>query len=142
MSLKAPTCVLLSPKQELVAFGYEAEDLYSELALEENHYDHYFFKEFKMLLYETNVSTTGYCMVSANRITGYTFVAYREFSVCRFRQKCILSTFNHLWTILHQLNWAILLLFLKFLYFLFIFSFTNRKHLSCLTVNFFNINPF
>lgn len=54
MSLKAPTCVLLSPKQELVAFGYEAEDLYSELTFEENHYDHYFFKEFKMLLYETN----------------------------------------------------------------------------------------
>nr|XP_034329294.1 heat shock 70 kDa protein 12A-like isoform X1 [Crassostrea gigas] len=54
-SLKAPTCVLLSPRREFIAFGYEAEDLYSELFLDENHYDHYFFKGFKMLLYETNM---------------------------------------------------------------------------------------
>lgn len=46
---KAPTCVLLSPRQEFIAFGYEAEDLYSELAVNENHYDHYFFKGFKIL---------------------------------------------------------------------------------------------
>lgn len=53
VSLKAPTCVLLSPQKEFIAFGYEAEDLYSELALDENHYDHYFFKRFKMVLHES-----------------------------------------------------------------------------------------
>lgn len=58
VSLKAPTCVLLSPQKEFIAFGYEAEDLYSELALDENHYDHYFFKRFKMVLHESRVSTT------------------------------------------------------------------------------------
>lgn len=52
MSLKAPTCVLLSPGQEFEAFGYEAEDLYSELALDENHYDYYFFKGFKIVINE------------------------------------------------------------------------------------------
>lgn len=57
-SLKAPTCVLLSPRREFIAFGYEAEDLYSELFLDENHYDHYFFKRFKMVLHESRVSTT------------------------------------------------------------------------------------
>lgn len=58
VSLKAPTCVLLSPQKEFIAFGYEAEDLYSELALDENHYDHYFFKRFKMVLHESRVSIT------------------------------------------------------------------------------------
>lgn len=53
---KAPTCVLLSPRQEFIAFGYEAEDLYSELAVNENHYDHYFFKGFKILNNEKEVS--------------------------------------------------------------------------------------
>lgn len=56
-TLKVPTCVLLNPHQEFVAFGYEAEDIYSDLALNENHYDYYFFEGFKMLLYEANVST-------------------------------------------------------------------------------------
>lgn len=54
---KTPTCVLLSPKQEFKAFGYEAEDLYSELALDEIHHDHYFFEGFKMLLYKSEVIT-------------------------------------------------------------------------------------
>lgn len=57
VSLKAPTCVLLSPRQEFMAFGYEAEDLYSELALDEKHYGYYFFKGFKMVLFKKGVST-------------------------------------------------------------------------------------
>lgn len=55
-TLKVSTCVLLSPRQEFMAFGYEAEDLYSELALDKKHYDYYFFKGFKMVLFE-GVST-------------------------------------------------------------------------------------
>lgn len=54
---KVPTCVLLSPRQEFMAFGYEAEDLYSELALDEKHYGYYFFKGFKMVLFKKGVST-------------------------------------------------------------------------------------
>lgn len=50
---KLPTCVLLSPQKEFLSFGYEAEQKYSELAFDSNHYDHYFFKEFKMVLHET-----------------------------------------------------------------------------------------
>lgn len=57
-SKKLPTCVLLSPQKEFLSFGYEAEQKYSELAFDSNHYDHYFFKEFKMVLHETRVSTT------------------------------------------------------------------------------------
>lgn len=57
ISLKTPTCVLLSPKQEFKAFGYEAEDKYSEMAFDETHHDHYFFEGFKMLLYKSEVIT-------------------------------------------------------------------------------------
>lgn len=57
-SKKPPTCVLLNPQKEFLSFGYEAEQKYSELAFGSNHYDHYFFKEFKMVLHETRVSTT------------------------------------------------------------------------------------
>lgn len=32
---KAPTCVLLSPDKELIAFGYEAQDKYKELMEED-----------------------------------------------------------------------------------------------------------
>lgn len=52
VSLKAPTCVLLSPKRDFLAFGFEAEDKYSELALDDEHTDYYFFKRFKMILAE------------------------------------------------------------------------------------------
>lgn len=55
---KVPTYVLLNPQKEFLAFGYEAEQKYSELALDSNHHDHYFFKEFKMVLHETRVSKT------------------------------------------------------------------------------------
>lgn len=57
VSVKVPTCVLLSPRQEFMAFGYEAEDLYLELALDEKHYGYYFFKGFKMVPFKKGVST-------------------------------------------------------------------------------------
>lgn len=53
ISQKTPTCVLLSPQQEFMAFGYEAEDEYSDLNMDENHHDYYFFEGFKMLLYKS-----------------------------------------------------------------------------------------
>lgn len=57
-SEKPPTCVLLNPQKEFLSFGYEAEQKYANLASNSNHYDHYFFKDFKMVLHETRVSTT------------------------------------------------------------------------------------
>ncbi|XP_053383654.1 heat shock 70 kDa protein 12A-like isoform X2 [Mercenaria mercenaria] len=57
---KAPTCVLLSPDKEFVAFGYDAEERYRTLMLEDkesgdtsNAKSHYFFERFKMKLYQT-----------------------------------------------------------------------------------------
>ncbi|XP_076100918.1 heat shock 70 kDa protein 12A-like [Mytilus galloprovincialis] len=52
LSLKTPTCLLLNEKKELVSFGYEAENDYAELVLDEKHHDHYYFTRFKMRLYQ------------------------------------------------------------------------------------------
>ena len=53
ISLKAPTVVLLDKSEKFLAFGYDAEDKYSELALDDLHHGYYYFRRFKMLLHET-----------------------------------------------------------------------------------------
>ena len=37
------------------SFGFDAEDKYAELTLDDNHEDWFYFKYFKMLLYENEV---------------------------------------------------------------------------------------
>ena len=55
VSLKAPTCVLFDEKKNFHSFGYEAENVYSELALDNEHHKWYFFKRFKMILHGAKV---------------------------------------------------------------------------------------
>lgn len=55
VSLKTSTSVLFDTKGEFAAFGTEAEDRYTELALNEKHQDWYFFRQFKMILYNNQV---------------------------------------------------------------------------------------
>ena len=55
-SWKTPTCVLLEPDTSFHSFGYEAEEKYEELALNDEHDSWYFFKRFKMSLYNNTVS--------------------------------------------------------------------------------------
>jgi len=55
VSLKAPTVVLFNSKKEFIAFGYNAEDQYSELALDNEHHDYYYFRRFKMALHKSKV---------------------------------------------------------------------------------------
>ena len=57
MSMKTPTCLLLDKNKDFVAFGYDAENQYSELALENEHKDYLFFRRFKMLLHWNPVRT-------------------------------------------------------------------------------------
>lgn len=52
ISFKAPSCILFDPEQRFHSFGFEAEDKYAQLASEEDHYTWYYFRQFKMLLYE------------------------------------------------------------------------------------------
>ncbi|OPL33181.1 hypothetical protein AM593_07742, partial [Mytilus galloprovincialis] len=57
LSLKTPTCLLLDSDKNFVAFGYEAENEYAELVMEEEHHEYYYFHRFKMRLYNAkNVS--------------------------------------------------------------------------------------
>lgn len=54
LSLKTPTCILLNKKdQELVSFGYEAENAYAEIVENSEEDDYYYFQQFKMVLYYT-----------------------------------------------------------------------------------------
>ncbi|KAJ8297603.1 hypothetical protein KUTeg_024134 [Tegillarca granosa] len=52
-SLKTSTCVLFRPNGDFHSFGFEAEDKYSNLALDDKHHDWYYFRRFKMMLYKT-----------------------------------------------------------------------------------------
>lgn len=60
MSLKTPTILLLDNSKKFVAFGYEAEEKYADLAAENLHKKYYYFRRFKMLLHKVSVSKTGF----------------------------------------------------------------------------------
>ncbi|KAK3605681.1 hypothetical protein CHS0354_013478 [Potamilus streckersoni] len=51
-SLKTPTCLLLNEKQEIEAFGFQAEDRYANLCIDKENDKYYFFRRFKMKLIE------------------------------------------------------------------------------------------
>lgn len=55
---KAPTCVLFDEDQKFHSFGYQAEAKYLDLIDKENAIDWYFFKRFKMRLYDQKVKLT------------------------------------------------------------------------------------
>jgi len=55
-SLKTPTCLLLDDKEELVSFGYEAENKYSDIVIDRKQNEYIFFQRFKMKLYKNLVS--------------------------------------------------------------------------------------
>ncbi|XP_045205238.2 heat shock 70 kDa protein 12A-like isoform X2 [Mercenaria mercenaria] len=53
ISLKTPSILLLNPDKTFKSFGYEAENDYGDLAAEGKHKDYYYFRRFKMLLYNS-----------------------------------------------------------------------------------------
>lgn len=55
LSLKTPTCLLLDNNEELVSFGYEAENKYADIVLDGKLNDFFFFQRFKMQLYKNEV---------------------------------------------------------------------------------------
>lgn len=58
LSSKGPTCALIKPDgKTLDSFGFEAENKYSDLAEEGEHEQWYFFKRFKMMLFDKIVSS-------------------------------------------------------------------------------------
>ncbi|KAK3090679.1 hypothetical protein FSP39_013656 [Pinctada imbricata] len=50
-SRKTPTVLLLNPDGKFEAFGFEAEEMYNQLAVEKEHEEWYYFRRFKMKLH-------------------------------------------------------------------------------------------
>ncbi|KAH3714839.1 hypothetical protein DPMN_057540 [Dreissena polymorpha] len=55
-SMKTPTCLLLDNNGDLDCFGYEAEEKYANLCLDNDHGNWYYFRRFKMRLHDSSVS--------------------------------------------------------------------------------------
>ncbi|XP_071125270.1 heat shock 70 kDa protein 12A-like [Mytilus edulis] len=51
LSLKTPTCLLLNDKKELDSFGYEAENKYADILMDDEQNNYYYFQRFKMNLH-------------------------------------------------------------------------------------------
>ena len=68
MTAKTSTCVLFDSAQKFHSFGFEAEEKYSNLALDDKHHDWYYFRRFKMMLYDKMVQ----------------YLFFLEFIECRF----------------------------------------------------------
>ena len=69
ISYKTPTTILLNKDQKFVAFGYEAESKYAELAEEEENEDYFYIQRFKMLLYNTLRRQVSYSSAARDRFT-------------------------------------------------------------------------
>lgn len=52
LSLKTPTCLLLNENQQFKSFGYEAENQYNNIMMDEETENFYYFYRFKMNLHE------------------------------------------------------------------------------------------
>lgn len=77
VSLKTPTSLLLNPNQTFNSFGYEAEDRFAELAIEEKQSEYYFFQKFKMNLHFKSLKKDS----SIDDISGKPMSALKVFSL-------------------------------------------------------------
>ncbi|CAG2206557.1 unnamed protein product [Mytilus edulis] len=51
LSLKTPTCLLLDSNKQFDSFGYEAEEKYAEIVMDNDQDNYYYFHRFKMCLH-------------------------------------------------------------------------------------------
>ncbi|XP_060064370.1 heat shock 70 kDa protein 12B-like [Ylistrum balloti] len=79
MSLKTSTCVLFKPNGDFHSFGFEAEDKYSDLALDKKQNGWYYFRRFKMKLYENKNLNRSFKIEDDQ---GHTMPAMKVFSAC------------------------------------------------------------
>ena len=102
ISYKTPTTVLLDAKQEFLAFGYEAERMYLDLVEEEEDNNLYYFRRFKMILYDkarTEVSIFVLCCTSTffrKKKKSYTESCFCGFMYCKISTHTTLLNHVHL----------------------------------------------
>ncbi|KAH3835298.1 hypothetical protein DPMN_108649, partial [Dreissena polymorpha] len=95
-SLKTSTCVLFDKEKKFQHFGFDAEDKYSELGDEQH--DSYFFKGFKMELFNQLQLTRDF---ELKDISGKKMLAMDVFSACiKFLKEDLLQNIKT------SLNWA------------------------------------
>ncbi|XP_062599964.1 heat shock 70 kDa protein 12A-like [Saccostrea cucullata] len=78
LTLKTPNCVLFNKDKVFDSFGYEAENKYSELTLNEQHEEWYYFKRFKMSIFNKEEPLSK--AVKIKSIDGKEMVAFDVFS--------------------------------------------------------------
>ncbi|XP_033744268.1 heat shock 70 kDa protein 12B-like [Pecten maximus] len=106
-SLKTSTCVLFSPHKKFSAFGFQAEDKYSELVLEKKEKGWYLFRRFKMELYNAKKVTT---YMTLKSVDGNTLPALDVFSAAigymkdHLLQKCSTQGLDLL---PHDIQWVL-----------------------------------
>ena len=105
---KTSTCVLFNAAGEFHSFGFEAEEKYSELALDDNHHDWYCFRRFKMMLYDKKVrvhffslsSSKGQQVTSSNcmhsNFPRYTYKFVKSYRGKTFKSNNLNSFFDNL----------------------------------------------
>ena len=76
MSLKTSSTVLFRPDKRFESFGFDAEDRYSDLALDNEHKSWFYFRRFKMMLYNSKVSLMG---VFYFIVTCFHFYPHRQY---------------------------------------------------------------
>ncbi|KAK3099628.1 hypothetical protein FSP39_007193 [Pinctada imbricata] len=91
VSLKTPTTVLLNDKEEFEAFGYEAEDKYTELADDDAHGGYHYFRRFKMMLFDPKIRLTRHTTIKS--LTGSSLKAIDVFAhAIRYLKKHLTDT--------------------------------------------------
>ena len=60
VTFKTSTCVLFDAAGNFHSFRFKAEEKYSDLALDELHHNWYYFRLFKMMLYDKTVQMSFY----------------------------------------------------------------------------------
>ena len=55
LSAKAPSAILIGPDKQVAAFGYEAQQMYANLAENSRGQDYFYFEKFKLILYNNQV---------------------------------------------------------------------------------------
>ncbi|KAL3878557.1 hypothetical protein ACJMK2_030894 [Sinanodonta woodiana] len=79
VSPKAPTCALFDTHKKFHSFGYEAEDKYADLAADDEADGWYYFRRFKMTLYDKMILNRNFELESDD---GKTLSAMLVFSSC------------------------------------------------------------
>ncbi|KAL4232761.1 Heat shock 70 kDa protein 12A [Mactra antiquata] len=79
LSHKTTTCVLFNEDKQFEAFGFDAEDQYADLAVENKHKSYFFFRRFKMRLFNQTQLHRNFLLEDE---MGKTMPAMDVFSAC------------------------------------------------------------